>query len=324
MSLWNSEIRPMLAKSSKPFDSQEYLFEVKFDGTRAILFLDRKRKFVKIQNRRGFDITRRYPEFHSLWKNIENRAILDSEIVVLDEKGRPDFYRLQEREHSQGFRAELLSEEYPATCIVFDILHLNGQDLINLPLHQRKEILSSKVKEENNLLISRYVLGKGKRFFEESRKLGLEGVMAKKLDSPYLLGTRSKFWLKIKAFRTLDCIICGYTIGKGKRKKLGALILGCYHKGKLISVGKVGSGLEKKLLETLLPKLQPLRISKPPLQHPEPENGIWVRPSLVCEVKFMNLSRDLKLRAPVFLRLREDKNPEECELDMLQNSSNRM
>ena len=319
MSLWDSKIEPMLAKSSKPFDSKDYLFEVKFDGTRAIVFLDREKRFVRIQNRRGFNITQRYPEFQELWKNIQGRVILDSEIVVFDEQGKPDFYRLQEREHSQRFRAEILAKEHPATCIVFDILCSDNQDLVSLPLYQRKEILISRVKEGNNLLISKHILEKGRKLFSETRRLGLEGIMAKKLDSPYLAGKRTDFWLKIKAFQTLDCVICGYTKGKGKRKGLGALILGCYYQGKLISVGKVGTGFDEKFLETILSKLQ---TKKSPFEkEPEIKNARWVKPLLVCEVKFMNLSRDLKLRAPVFLRLRNDKPSEECELSF-SNSSN--
>lgn len=318
MNLWDSEIKPMLAKSSKPFDSKDYLFEVKFDGTRAIVFLDRERKFVRIQNRRGFDITKRYPEFHGLWKNVQKKTILDSEIVVFDNEGKPDFYSLQEREHSQGFRAELLSKEHPATCVVFDILHFNNRDLISLPLYHRKKILASKVKEGRNLLISKYIIEKGRKFFYEARKIGLEGIMAKRLDSPYLPGKRSEFWLKIKAFQTLDCIICGYTPGKGRRKEIGALILGCYYQGKLIPVGKVGTGFDEKFLKTILSKLRHIQSKRIPFEKKtEIKNAKWVKPLLVCEVKFMNLSKDLKLRAPVFLRLRNDKSPEECELTYL-------
>jgi len=313
--LWDSEIKPMLAKSSEPFDSKDYLFEVKFDGTRAIVFLDRKKKIVRIQNRRGFDITKRYPEFRNLWKNVRAKTILDSEIIVFDNQGKPDFYRLQEREHSEGFRAELLSREYPATCIVFDILYYNNRDLISLPLYQRKEILASKVKEGKNLLISEYIIEKGKSFFYKVRKQGLEGIMAKRLDSPYLLGKRSEFWLKIKAFQTLDCIICGYTPGRGRRNELGALILGCYYHGKLMCVGKVGTGLDEKTLKTISQELQSIETERSAFEKKtEIKNAIWVKPLLVCEVKFMNLSKNLKLRAPVFLRLRSDKAPEECKL----------
>jgi len=321
MSLWNQLIKPMLAFISEPFDSPDFCFEIKFDGTRCIAYIDKEKRSVKLLNRRLKFFQDNYPELQDMWKDVNaKRVILDGEVVIF-EKGKPNFYKLAEREHAgERLRIKLLSEINPATYIVFDILHKDGKDLINLPLIERKKILEETVKESERVLLSTYVIGKGKKFFEEVRKKGLEGIMAKRLDSTYQLNKRSKDWLKIKCLKTLDCVICGYTLGSGWREKyFGALILGCYHEGKLRYVGKVGTGLDEKGYAELTEKLQKIKTEKCPFdQKPEFPSSvvpIWVKPELVCEVKFMNLSKDLIMRAPSFVRLREDKLPEECILE---------
>jgi len=218
-------------------------------------------------------------------------------------------------------RIELLSKIMPATLIVFDILHKDGEDLINLPLIERKKILEEVVEENERIVISTYVIGKGKKFFEEVKKRGLEGVMAKKLDSTYQLGKRSKDWLKIKYLKTLDCIICGFTEGTGWREEyFGALLCGIYYQGKLLYIGRVGTGWNEEDLKQLTSLLKKLEIDKNPFDVFEEEPSIvekvhWVKPKLVAEIKFMNLSKDLKMRAPSFKRLRDDKKPGECILN---------
>jgi bifunctional non-homologous end joining protein LigD len=322
MSLWGQLIKPMLAFISEPFDSPDFCFEIKFDGTRCIAYIDKEKKSVKFLNRRLKFFQDNYPELHELWKDVNaKRVILDGELVVF-KKGKPDFYLLAEREHTgEKFRIKLLSEMNPATYVVFDILHKDGEDLINLPLIERKKILEKTVKESERVLLSAYVIGNGKKFFEEARKKGLEGVMAKRLSSTYQLNKRSKDWLKIKYLKTLDCVICGYTIGTGWREKyFGALILGCYHEGKLRYVGKVGTGLDEKGYEELTEMLKKIETDKCPFEkEPEFSSNIvvrWVEPKIVCEVKFMNLSENLIMRAPSFVRLREDKLPEDCILEV--------
>ena len=273
-------------------------------------------------NRRGIWFHDRYPELRDIWKNVKaKRVVLDGELVVFKE-GKPDFYALAEREHvEEKMRIELLSKIMPATLIVFDILHKDGEDLINLPLIERKKILEEVVKENERVVISTYVIGKGKKFFEEVKKRGLEGVMAKKLDSTYQLGKRSKDWLKIKYLKTLDCIICGFTEGTGWREEyFGALLCGIYYQGKLRYIGRVGTGWNEEDLKQLTPLLKKLEIDKNPFDVFEEEPSIvekvhWVKPKLVAEIKFMNLSEDLKMRAPSFKRLRDDKGPEECILN---------
>lgn len=322
MSLWNQLVKPMLAELSEPFDSPDFCFEIKFDGTRCIAYVDKEKKSVKLLNRRLKFFENNYPEIMNLWEDVDaKQVILDGELVIF-KKGRPDFYLMAEREHTgDRTRIELLSKINPATYIVFDILYLDGKDLIDKPLVERKKILERVVKQSDRVLLSAYVVGEGKKFFKAARKKGLEGVMAKRLQSRYQIDKRSKDWLKIKYLKTLDTVICGYTAGTGWREPyFGALILGCYHQGKLRYVGRVGTGLSEEGYAELTQVLQKLRIDKCPFKEiPEFPSDIvprWVKPKLVCEVKFMNLSKDLIMRAPSFIRLREDKLPEECILEV--------
>lgn len=321
--LFEEKIKPMLASPSEPFDSKKWLFEIKFDGTRCISYVDVESKKVRMLNRRMNYFEDRYPELQEMWRDVKaKKVILDGEVVIF-EAGKPEFYKLAEREHMESkTRIELLSKMLPATFIVFDILYKDEKDLTSLPLIERKKILAKTVKESSRIVLSEYVIGSGREFFEAVKKEGLEGIVAKRLDSPYLIGERSKFWLKIKALQTLDVIIIGYTTGSGKRSKLlGSLISACFHQGKLRYVGKIGTGFSEEQMKELLKRLEKLKVKKCPLT-PEPElnlppgrKPIWVEPKLICEVKFMNLSKDLIMRAPSFKRLREDKLPEDCTLE---------
>ncbi len=317
MNFFNGKIKPMLAYSlPEPFDSEEYFFELKFDGTRCIAFIRDKK--VKLQNRRLLDITRRYPELHTIYKNLDAReAILDGEIVVLSE-GVPDFNKLQYREHAEDeFKVKLLSDLIPAFYIVFDILFLNGSKLTEKTLEERKMLIENNLVEGERIIISSYVKKYGKKLFKEAINKGFEGIMAKHIESKYIIGERSKYWLKIKKKRTLDCIICGYTEGEGLRKDyFGSLILGCYRKGKLSHVGQVGTGFDEGLLRILKKKLDAISTPEPPFSKiPKIGRKVkWVLPTLVCEVEFLEFTKDGKLRSPIFRRLRSDKSPEECEI----------
>ncbi len=320
--LFQTEIKPMLAFPAKPFDSEDYIFEIKYDGTRTISYVDVENKSVRFLNRRGIYFEWRYPEITKvLLESVKaNKVILDGEIVILVD-GKPNFWKLQEREHTDDrMRIEILSELYPATFIVFDILYKDGEELISLPLMKRKEILKEILNESERVKISEFIVGEGTKFFQKVKELGLEGIMAKKKDSPYLIGRRSEYWLKIKVLKTVDCVICGYTKGEGAREKyFGALVLGCYEDGKLRYIGRVGTGFDESDLKALKEKLDKIRITSPPFDifEEEPnvkEKMIFTKPIYVCEVKCMEVTKDKKLRAPVFLRLREDKNPEECKI----------
>jgi len=303
----------MLARSGQPFDSSDWLFEIKYDGTRAILFAG---KGILLQNRRLSDITYRYPEIAAMRDSIKAKdAVLDGEIVVF-RGSKPDFQLLQTREHQQDpLRISLLSKRYPATYIAFDILRLDRKDLTKRPLIERKKALRKVLRESPNIIYSEFVRGKGGAFFAAVKKAGLEGVMAKRIDSRYEQGKRSESWLKIKAVKTQDCVVCGYTLGEGARAGyFGALLLGCYSKKGLTYVGRVGSGFDRAALKNIRTMMKHYETPRCPFAiNPEPGLIItWLKPQLVCEVKYQQLTQDGKLRAPVFLRMRNDKEPKEC------------
>ncbi len=175
-------IKPMLAEASESFDSRQHLFEIKWDGTRCISFIDGK---LVLQNRRLIDITKRYPEIKIEIK--AKQAVLDGEIVVI-RKGMPDFYMLQQREHiDDALKISLLSKRMPASYIVFDILFIDEKEITHLPLLERKKILAEALVENEHVYLSDYILGEGRKYFEEAVKRGLEGVMAKDIESPYLI-----------------------------------------------------------------------------------------------------------------------------------------
>ncbi|MCD6371143.1 MAG: non-homologous end-joining DNA ligase [Candidatus Aenigmarchaeota archaeon] len=322
MDLFEIKIKPMLAFSSEPFNSKDYYFEIKFDGTRALAYIDVENRSVKLLNRREIWFQERYPELKDIWKNVTaKKVILDGEIVVM-ENGKPNFYLLEEREHIDNkIRIEILSKIHPATYIVFDILFKDGNDLTTLPLSERRKILEECVKEDNNLVISEIVEEKGIEFFEKVKEMGLEGIMAKKKDSPYLIGKRSRYWLKVKALKTIDAIICGYTKGEGKREPyFGALLLGIYNEGKLRYIGRVGTGnWSEERLKEIKETLDKIKIEKNPFDifEEEPsilEKTIFVKPKFVAEISFLEWTSDRKLRAPSFKRLRMDKEPRECKI----------
>jgi len=306
------KIRPMLAHIAEPFDSKDFTFELKFDGSRTLAFVGEK---LRLQNRRLLNITHRYPEL-KLKDDVNAReAILDGEIVVTKD-GKPDFGMLQTREHvGDELRIELLSQTTPATFIAFDLLYLDGKPLVDLPLMERRAKLEEIMAESPRLLLSRYVETHGRRYFEEVAKLGLEGAMAKRKQSTYQIGKRSRDWLKLKAIKTADVVVVGFTPGEGWRSGyFGALAIGAYRGGKLEFMGKVGTGFNESLLKSISSLLKIRTTDVKPVEAEPPYGVRWVKPELVCEVKFMEVTPDMKLRAPVFRRLRFDKGPEECEV----------
>jgi bifunctional non-homologous end joining protein LigD len=289
----------------------------KLDGTRCICF--KLKNKVKFLNRRGLFFEKRYPEIVKCLKELKDDIILDGEIVVFDERGKPNFYLLAEREHTDDkIRIDILSRKYPATYVVFDILNLNGEDLKNLPLLERKKILNKVVKDSERVKKC-YYTEDGKALWKVVKKLKLEGVMVKRKDSPYLQ-RRSDLWLKVKTLKSLDVIICGYTEGTGKRRGvLGAILCGIYYKNRLIYLGRCGTGFDEKQLNDLTTALKRIEVKRNPFQAFKEERSIidkihFTKLKFVAEVKFMNLSENLKMRAPSFKRLRSDKKIEECVL----------
>ncbi len=291
-------IKPMLAKLSAPFDSPRFLYEIKWDGTRCLFFIEDGR--IRLQNRRLNDITYRYPEFWDLPQRLSrNGVVFDGEIVVLKE-GRPVFRLLQEREHVKSpVKIKFLAEKLPATYFVFDLLYLDGKSIMEKPLKERKKLLREIIPESPFVAESDYILEKGKAFFEEVIAQGFEGVMAKDLESPYLPGKRVDFWLKFKPRGRRRCLIVGYLLRPdGTLKSL--LVAEPTEKG-LVFRGRVASGLNTHLADELLSRLKKLTAKKPESLKGSgfPKGTIWVRPELACEVSFQEITNHGQFRAPV-------------------------
>jgi bifunctional non-homologous end joining protein LigD len=302
----DAKIAPMLAYSSPPFDSPRHLFEIKWDGTRCILFL--RDRDIRLQNRRLQDITARYPDLAGLYRQIKGRnAILDGELVVLSQ-GRPDFRKLQQREQvTDPMKIGLMALQVPATYIVFDVLFHDDEKCIHLPLSRRKEILRGLLEESAEVVESRYLQEQGKSFYREVVAQGLEGVMAKALDSSYLVGQRSRHWLKIKPRKTATCFIVGYSQGQGaRRESFGSLALTTREVEGWRFRGMVGTGFNAAELEEITGRLKELKVKSPATPLAEAPPGIiWVKPELRCEVTFQEETPRGHFRAPAFKRLVE-------------------
>ncbi len=305
----------MLAKSSTPFDSEKHIFELKWDGTRCIAFVGRNN--VRLQNRRLLDITHRYPEFRELKRFLKARsAVFDGEIVILVE-GVPKFDKLQQREHIEDVnRIEILSGLIPATYVVFDLLYLNGKSLMHKSLTERRTSLKELFPLSENVIFSESY-SSGKKLFSLALKKGFEGIMAKEKESPYLIGERSGYWLKIKKSFDIDAVICGYLEGEGGRKEsFGSLILGVYNKGKLIHIGQVGTGFDEKTARRIYHILTKTKSYKSPFDEISvfKRKAFWCKPEMVVRVGYQEWTKDYKLRVPVFKGIRDDKEPKECSL----------
>jgi bifunctional non-homologous end joining protein LigD len=314
------QIKPMLASPvEKPFNNKGWVFEVKWDGVRAIIF--KHKKVIKIQSRNGNDITQKYPEIVNEIKNSVKdceSAIVDGEIVVLNENGVPDFHAHQHRMNVQNSREIMaLSVETPATYYLFDILYKDGKDLKSLNYLDRRRILSSTIMTNKSIRISDYIEEKGIDMLDSTNKLNLEGIVAKHKNSTYREGIRSKEWLKIKNTKTQDCVVIGYTKGEGVRDRyFGSLVLAVYSskEKKLKFAGHAGTGFDDETLNLVYSKMKREEIGSMPVDKVPYLNRetTWLNPILIAEVKFSEWTKDGVLRAPVFLRLREDKKPEEC------------
>jgi len=311
------DISPMLAQTSDPFDSKDHLFEPKWDGMRCIAYA-REGK-LELQNRNLKHVTKSYPELTGITSSIKSKtAILDGEIVVLD-NGLPSFDLLQNRfgvdDPSQVKR---LSNRIPTTYVAFDLLHLNGTDLLDQPLSERRKKLTAIIADGPHLLLSQYIPEQGRAYFKNALKLGFEGAMAKKTDSPYQPGVRSGDWLKLKQIKTLDAIVAGYTIGQGERSSsFGALVLAAYDKkGNLQHLGNVGTGSTDPNLQRIMRLLKPLEKKNRTIVGEVKANALvkWVKPQLVVEVGYTNMTRDNKLRMPRLLKFRFDKRPADCKV----------
>lgn len=306
-------IKPMLAVSGQPFSAKGWIFEPKIDGTRCIASA---MNGLMLQNRRFVNITFRYPELAEALRAASG-CVFDGEIAVFSD-GRPDFGALSERDHlMEKLRIDYLSKARPASLVVFDILFAEGESVMDRPLVERKKILSEKLVESEQVTAIDYFPEKGEDYFQAALKVGIEGVMAKRQDSRYQPGVRSPDWVKIKKQIKLDLVVGGYLKGKGNRKPyFGGLLLGAYEAGRLVFVGRVGSGFSEKELQMIVADFEP--VSEPPFSNPPRMPGlVWLRPKSVVQVAAMEVTADGCLRAPVFLRMRDDKEPSECTLEQM-------
>jgi bifunctional non-homologous end joining protein LigD len=303
-----TSLEPMLATLvDKPPRGEDWLYEVKWDGIRAIVYLDHEE--VHITSRSGIRCERQYPELAVLPHQVAGQtAILDGEIAVLDEQGVSRFHLIQPRiSNSDPNSIAHLSRSTPVVFFAFDLLYLDGFDLRGVSLAKRRELLQTVVTPGGVLRVSEFFPGAGEELLEAARGIGLEGVVAKHAASTYE-SRRSREWVKIKIVGEQEFAIGGFTAPQGDRDYFGALVLGVHDAGELRWVGNVGTGFDQKLLASLFAKLQPLIADTCPFaDRPKPDKGMtWVKPELVCQVKFANWTPDHRLRAPVFLGLRDD------------------
>jgi len=290
-------IKPMLAQArSESFNCDKHLFEVKWDGTRCLSFIEDDR--LRLQNRHLIDMCDRYPELACL-RGLPAGTVIDGEIVVLMH-GRPSFQKLQQRDHLRDpTRIEILSKRMPVTLMAFDLLYVRGRRITSQPLIERRKWLIDLVGRVGHplLIVPDCVVEHGMEFFAGIVRHRLEGMMAKRIDSPYLIGKRSSDWLKIKVAHTADFVVIGCVPMRGE-KAVSVLLLGEKHQGRLVYKGKVGSGLTRKQREDLLAEL----MKAPKLQEPVdcPSGSICRLPGWRCRVRYFGLTELGHLRTPTF------------------------
>ncbi|NKE72090.1 DNA ligase D [Candidatus Manganitrophus noduliformans] len=322
-----SPFAPMRAAlGEKPFVDPDWVFEEKWDGVRALVRLVREGESVRIdlwgRNLSRFDS--QYPEVvEQLCQLMEaNRSIrsliLDGEVVALDEKGKPSFQLLQHRMHlTDSEEIGVVRKDVPATYLLFDLLYMNGKSLMTAPLIYRRELLASLSLPHGTLRLSP-LYEDGIALFERLRAEGGEGIVAKRKDSVYSPGRRSREWIKLKLVQELDCVVAGWTEGRGNRSHtIGALLLGLYEGEALHYISHTGSGFDAEMLRQVEKELRPLEIDQCPFSTRPKTNARahWVTPRLVARVKFTHWTQDRHLRAPILLGLRDDIAPKECRFE---------
>ena len=313
------DTQPMLATlASKSFDSPDWIFELKMDGVRAIVVKDDEK--LEMRTRNAHPLAERFPALAAALRELSaDSVVLDGEIVALDDEGHSHFELIQPRIHLS--RARDIAEadrSIPVYFYAFDVLYLNGFELMRFPLEERKSVLRKLIPDNDGWVrYNDHIEGRGLDFFEAVSKRKLEGIVAKHRKSPYQQ-TRSRYWLKIKTQHTDHFVVAGFTPPEGSRKYFGALLLGLYDKaGQLIHVGRVGGGFDDKTLKEVWQQIKPLVISKPAFKEipPEIRKATWVRPALVCEVRFNEWTRAHQLRAPVFQGFRDDVDASDCTFE---------
>src|SRR5450432_2396636 len=312
------KIKPMLATlSDKPFDDPDWIFEVKWDGYRANALLNGKR--VSLQSRNDKSFSEKFYPVYDILKKWDLHAVLDGEIVVINKNGVSNFGALQ------NWRSEADGE---LIFYLFDVMWMDGHNLKGLPLIERRNILKSLTLPSEIIRISEGFENSGISFFESVKKLGLEGIIAKKKQSAYLENDRSRAWLKIKTNKRQEVVIGGYTLNEGSNKLFSSLLVGVYKKDRLVYTGKIGTGFNHSMQAELLKKFKPLVIKSPPFTaepdinkpsrfRPDPPaaRAVWLKPKIICEVSYTEMTADGVMRHPSFEGLRSDKEPDSVVLE---------
>ena len=323
---------PMLATLERePFDDDRFLFEMKWDGVRALAAFTDQTLFLSRNQR---DITATYPELASLHDRVVAlEAVVDGEIVAIH-AGRPSFERLQSRINlSDEKEIARAAKTIPVTFIVFDLLYLDGRSLISLAVEERKRLLAEIIVPSEKIVVSEGEVGAGTALFDVAASARLEGIVAKRLGSPYRPGKRTREWIKIKTLYDAELVVGGWTAGTGSRSSaFGALLLGAYDGDELRFVGLVGTGFDERALGDMLTRLRNLETDEAPFADPagisagrfgKPiKNPHWVRPELVCKVEFREVTSGVRLRAPSFKGIIHDADPRDCTIEGLEELMN--
>jgi bifunctional non-homologous end joining protein LigD len=310
-------VEPMKATlGTLPRDDRAYGYEIKWDGARAIAYCSGGR--VILESRNLLDVTPGYPELRAIGRQLgSSEAVLDGEIVAIDEDGRPSFQLLQRRMHLRSdTEIRRRAKQVPVTYMVFDVLYLEGRSTMGLAYEQRRELLEGLELEGASWQTPAYHRGEGKSLLEASRERGLEGIIAKRLESVYVPGRRTKEWIKVKNVRSQEMVIGGWLPGKGRREDMiGALVVGYNQpdgERRLRYAGKVGTGFTEEDLRRLAERLEPLRRDDSPFEGRQPpRETVFVEPRLVAEIDFAEWTSAGTLRHPSFKGLRDDKDAAE-------------
>lgn len=299
-------IKPMLlSEVREPFDSVNYIFELKLDGIRCIMYL--YENGVEIRNKRNVHLNDTYPELTKSFKQIKKRCILDGEIFCM-KGGKPDFFEVQKRSlMANATKIQFAMNKLPVSFSAYDILYVNNEQITTRPLLERKSILQDIVTENERFSISRYIPQKGIDLYNLTVQQDLEGVVAKQKDSKYYIGKTTKEWMKIKNLLDDDFVICGYIL---KENSVVSIILGAYENNQLVYQSHVTMGVSNSAFE----RIRSVKRAENPFPGTFDDNIIWIEPILVCIVKFMMRTKGGGLRQPVFKGLRDDKAPHDCKV----------
>jgi bifunctional non-homologous end joining protein LigD len=311
-----NRIQPMLAyQVEKPFDKQGWIFEIKWDGYRAIAEL--KHHEIVLYSRNGKLLNKDYPQIINDLRSLAFDGVLDGELVVVDNTGKADFEALQNYSRTQQGNIRYY---------IFDILEMNGIDLHHVPLIKRKEILRNALLPHPRICYNEHIEEAGNDFFRIVKEHSIEGMIAKDGSSPYIEGKRTRYWLKIKTILEHDFVIGGFTEPKGGRHGFGALLVGTYKNNRLIYAGHVGGGLSENELQDINQRLKALIVPQSPFpMQPRFDNKVsWIKPELVCQVKFAEWTSEGVLRQPVFMRIRDDVDPKSVVREEIEEETSRL